>query len=107
MSRGPDAVTRYLTHSEPELERLSKTKRGMAYWAGSGPENMQCVDCAHFCNRGVWPPGKKSGAVRAGKLKPSTCHEFTRLSGGSVGPRFDPYTPSCKYFDPIEARLIP
>lgn len=76
----------------------SRTHRGMAHFAGTGPRGKTCRECKYWaaCN-GYYAKSSRHGDT----LKPSPCLQFRKLTGGE-GPGIPGSAPACKYFDPAK-----
>ena len=76
---------------DPEVEHgYRNTLPGMAFWAGSGPIGLTCVDCEHL------------DLPKDSKKEKALCREFKRLARVQ-GRKFSKHSAACKYF---EARPI-
>jgi hypothetical protein len=78
----------YLTEPNPELAALVKaTPPGMAHWAGTGPTEKVCRDCA------AW--------VLVGRVR--LCEKYKRMMGKDEWETkkvIPSDTAACKYFEP-------
>jgi len=77
--------------------RAANTHIGMAYFAGTGPSNKTCRECA------FWRDGKHlyfhTGSKRG--LKPVSCGKFRRMMGRK-GLAVPHEASACKYFEQAE-----
>ena len=67
-----------------------KTFAGMAYFAGTGPDNARCKDCAHYINR-VSP--------FTGKELRGECGLYKTMMEVSNAPKFPKEAHACKEFE--------
>lgn len=83
----------------PEMERLvSRTHAGMAHFAGSGPVEKTCRDCA------AWSFDPRSGyhngtGAHGGALRDHRCSSFRRLTGKD-GNKVPHHASACRHFEP-------
>lgn len=74
----------------------SQVINGMAYFAGTGPENTYCSTCRF---RGLYRKSQSSGRT----YKSYACAMFKSLTG-RYGPVVRMDNPSCKYYEPKESK---
>ena len=77
-------------HGEGATEKHFKTYKGMAHFAGTGPEGKQCKECRHF--------------LKKAPHKPSPCSEYKRLTTDKVARNVPTTADACKYFGRILTR---
>jgi hypothetical protein len=88
---------RHLVEDAIGLASLS-TPVGMAYFAGTGPKERICRECASF----TVPAGLRSHPNKGGRLRRCRCAEFKRQKGGERGAAIDHDNRACKYFSPSD-----
>jgi hypothetical protein len=88
--------TPYLTAGgSAELEhQIRQTHPGQAHWAGSGPLDCVCGECAHL---GYWRQIRNSHGEVVHTRKASGCAMFHRLTGGH-GPAVPASAGACRHF---------
>jgi hypothetical protein len=79
----------------------STVVRGMAHFAGTGPDGKTCGDCyfrGYYRQRlqPVWDAGLQREVVKT--YRHSGCEKFKRLTGHH-GPTVNTENRSCKYFE--------
>lgn len=85
-----------LTVIDKTLEDMqSATPSGMAYWAGTGPPQTTCRECAFYQFNGY---KSNRGNYRGGSLKMEICNKYLAMMGTN-GSKVPFETPSCKYFE--------
>lgn len=66
---------------DPDLKaQLSKTHKGMAHFAGTGPKGETCRTCVHF-GMGPLDYYAASNKTHGPTLKPAPCAKFKSLMG--------------------------
>lgn len=85
----------------PGVPDSSAVVRGMAHFAGTGPDGKTCGDCkfrGYYRQRRdpVWDAGLQREVVKT--YRHSGCEQFKRLAGHH-GPVVDTDNKSCKYFE--------
>lgn len=84
-----------LTVLDQDLEaKVARTPRGMAFWAGTGPEGKTCRECKFFTFNGY----KSSRGMKGGLLKNGRCQKFTSLAL-MEGPPISYELSACKHFE--------
>lgn len=78
-------------HGEALTEKHFRSYKGMAHFAGIGPDGKQCRDCRHFLKKG---PGNKA----------APCSEYKRLSRDKVERKVPSDADACRYFGSIQTR---
>ncbi len=73
---------------DPVIQKASRTHRGMAHFAGTGPSGKTCRECANW----VVAAGSRA------KCKAASCSAYRRMMNGRVGQSF-PAAAACKYFE--------
>lgn len=87
-----DQVSLHLTEPDVALGQKHKdTFSGMAFWAGTGPEEKSCRGCSHWRSDGYM--------ASSGLLKDSICGKYKALMHGTEGLRIPHYAKACKYFE--------
>ena len=73
---------------------INKTHVGMAHFAGTGPANAKCRQCA------FWRDAKLAATqgVTIATLKPATCAKFQQLTN-KQGQKVPHSASACKYFE--------
>lgn len=83
-----------LTVLDPDLEsKVSATPKGMAHWAGTGP-NSSCRQCLFYTFEGY----KTNRGNKGGLLKNGRCRKYEALMRVE-GPIIYYELSSCKYFE--------
>ena len=72
------------------------TAHGMAFWAGSGPEDRTCRECKLW---GWYRPHKRT---EEGALRPRCCAAYRAMNQGVQGGGVPHDIPACKYFRPTD-----
>ena len=68
----------------------AETYRGMAHFAGTGPQGFYCMACVHF---------EKRHHKTSGHLLPGSCAKFVQLMQRGTKPiRFSGSAKACKHF---------
>jgi len=81
--------------SSPTQHQVDLTHDGQAHWAGTGPANKTCRECAHFCADRRYSAASVSHAK--GELTPAPCRLYRRRTGRL---RNIPHRAvACKYFE--------
>ena len=84
-----------LTVLDPDLEsKVARTPRGMAFWAGTGPDGKTCRECKFFTFEGY----KSNRGHKGGLLKNGKCQKFSALAQID-GPPISFELSSCKHFE--------
>jgi hypothetical protein len=82
-------------------ERLAaNTHKGMAHFAGSGPDGETCRTCV------FWKFEKRyfsKGGRHGGQLKPCACRKFKELMNGTTGAEVPHNARACKYWQATES----
>jgi len=91
-----DHIKPHLTSVNPQHdEMVAKTPPGMAYWAGTGPAQTTCRECAFYEFKGY---KSNRGIHRGGTLKMGICNKYLSMMQ-RAGSKVPFETPSCKYFE--------
>jgi hypothetical protein len=84
----------------PGVPTNDQVKPGMAFFAGTGPWDKRCGDCAlrgyHYPGPERWSAEQNTFVSRT--YKSQGCAMFKKMTGNR-GPAVDEMWPSCKYFE--------
>jgi hypothetical protein len=84
------STSAHLTHTPMEHRASHK---GMAHFAGTGPNGRTCRECA------LWDYRSSTYSLGSGRLTNERCMKFTTLSRGQKGQRVPEDAMACKYFE--------
>lgn len=89
----------HLTVTDPRFEEQRlKTWPGMAHFAGSGPAQKTCCECALWDNCGADPGYYSKTGKHRGGLKPRSCRKYKELMAGTIGPPVPHNASACQHF---------
>lgn len=87
-------IDQNLTKTELDA-KASRTHAGQAHFAGEGPTNHSCRQCAHWQVNSQYPERWKASHL----LKPCQCAKYTERNNGKSGPKVPYDAQSCKFFE--------
>ena len=91
MSLSNPHLTRPEGDAVADMQR--RTKPGMAFWTGTGPQGASCRECV------FWGLGRKFKRDTWGELRPRVCLKYSALMRGAKGPGVPHHMDACKYFE--------
>lgn len=81
--------------------KIARTPKGMAHWSGTGPRGRACYECLKGFD---FKRRSKTSKKSPGRLFAMRCNKFADLMG-KEGPRFDPATLGCRFFEQAETYM--